>query len=207
MGEKKLMKKVREGSAEIIVPEESLRKNSETFYNPAMEYQRDLTMAALRVYRGMAGKDISICDPLAGTGIRAVRMLKEVPGIGSMAVNDGNPKAVELIRKNLKANFPGKRKAPARVLNKNANMLFLGMRRGFDCIDIDPFGSPVTFLFNAGYALRDGSLFGITATDTGALCGSFPATCLARYGIMTGRSDFFKELGVRVLIKIGRAHV
>ena len=44
------MKMIKEGEAEILDPPESLRRKSETFYNPDMEYQRDLTMSALRVY-------------------------------------------------------------------------------------------------------------------------------------------------------------
>ena len=193
------MRKVREGLAEILVPEHSITRKAEAFYNPEMAYQRDITMSALRVWQKMTKEKIKICDPLAGTGVRSVRIGLEVPGIESIVVNDANPKASKLIERNIERNFIG-RKIKIEAGNKNANILFLERPREFDFIDIDPFGSPVNFIFNAGYALKPRSLLACTATDTGALCGTFPQTCFSRYGIKAVKTDFFKETGVRVLI-------
>ena len=39
-----------------------------------------------------------------------------------------------------------------------------------------------------------------SATDTAAFCGTSPITCLRRYGIESYKTDFFKELGMRILI-------
>jgi len=192
------MNRIREGRAEILAPAQSLTRKSEAFYNPAMEYQRDLTMSALRVFQKMSGKRLAVCDPLAGTGIRSIRILKEVGNIERIVMNDRNPKAVEIMKKNVENN-PGSGGAEIVISNKNANMLFLENRSAFDYIDIDPFGSPLRFISDAGQALRPKSLLACTATDTGALCGSFASTCLGRYGIKVCRTDFFKELGVRVL--------
>ena len=191
------MKIIKEGAAEILVPNKSLTRKSEAFYNPEMEHQRDLTVSALRVYRHSAGKKLSVCDPLAGTGVRSIRIAKEVGGIEKMVINDINPRAFRLIKRNVKINGL---KRGVRVENKNANLLFLENPREFDYIDIDPFGSPLNFIFNAGYALKPRSMLACTATDTGALCGSFPSTCFSRYGIMAMKTDFFKETGIRVLI-------
>jgi len=191
------MKTVKEGAAVILVPAQSLTRKAEAFYNPEMEYQRDLTMSALRVYSQSAGKKLSVCDPLAGTGVRSIRIAKEVDGIEKMVINDINPRAFRLIKKNVKINGL---KRGVKVDNKNANLLFLENPREFDYIDIDPFGSPLNFIFNAGFALKPRSMLACTATDTGALCGSFPSTCFSRYGIMAVKTDFFKETGIRVLI-------
>jgi tRNA (guanine26-N2/guanine27-N2)-dimethyltransferase len=183
----------------ISVPDESMRRKSETFYNKEMVYQRDLTMSALRVYQREYGKSLDVCDPLAGTGIRSLRIALEVPSVGKIAANDANPKAFELIRKNLKSNsIDGK--INIEITNENASRYFLDNVNGFDFIDIDPFGSPVNFIFNAGYALKPMSFLACTATDTGALCGTFPSTCFARYGIKSVKTDFFKETGIRALI-------
>jgi len=193
------MKEVREGSAVIQAPAQSLTRKSDVFYNPAMEYQRDMTMAALREYIRMGRSELTACDPLAGTGIRSIRMLKEVSGMGCVTINDGNPKAAELIRSNLRLNGLDADNR-AEVANKSANLLFQERRKAYDYIDIDPFGSPLGFIYNAGHALRHGGMLAVTATDTGALCGAFASTCFSRYGIMSAKTDFFKELGARALI-------
>lgn len=186
------MKKIQEGLAEVFVPSESLTKKSETFYNPEMEHQRNVTIACLRIF-----KPKEALDPLAATGVRGIRILKEVSGVRKVVFNDVNPKAVKLIGKNLKANGIGKSKYE--IHKKDANSLFLEKKK-YDFVDIDPFGSPIRFLRNVGYALRNGSILGVTATDSGALAGKFAKACFRRYGIFVGRTDFSKELGVRVLI-------
>jgi tRNA (guanine26-N2/guanine27-N2)-dimethyltransferase len=186
------MKEITEGSAKLAVPSESLRKKSETFYNPAMELQRNVTIAALRV-----SKPKEVLDPLAATGIRGIRILKEVEGTERIVFNDRNPTALRLIEKNLKLNkIPKKR---YEIHRKDANSLFLEKIK-YDYVDIDPFGSPAKFLSGVVYSLKKGSLLGVTATDSGALAGKFANACFRRYGVLTARTDFPKEMGVRVLI-------
>ncbi|MEE9323350.1 MAG: tRNA (guanine(10)-N(2))-dimethyltransferase [Candidatus Aenigmarchaeota archaeon] len=186
------MKTVKEGEAKVSVPSESLTKKSETFYNPEMEHQRNVTIACLRMFKAK-----EILDPLAATGVRGIRILKEVAGIKKVMFNDANPKAVKLIRKNLKLNEIGKSKYE--VYKKDANSLFLEKGK-FDFVDIDPFGSPIRYLRNVGYSLGKDSVLGVTATDSGALAGKFAKACFRRYGIFVSKTDFAKELGVRVLI-------
>ena len=186
------MKLVSEGKAKIRVPPESLTKRSEAFYNPGMEHQRDVTVACLRV-----SKPEEVLDPLAATGVRGIRILLEVPGVRKVVFNDINPKAMKLIKKNLGLNKIKKSRYDLR--NDDANSLFLEKRK-YDFVDIDPFGSPIRYLRNVGYALRKNSILGVTATDSGALSGKFAKACFRRYGVFAGRTDFAKELGVRVLI-------
>jgi tRNA (guanine26-N2/guanine27-N2)-dimethyltransferase len=54
--------------------------------------------------KGKDKKDISILEALAATGLRSVRYLKEIDNISTLAANDWDPKAVELIKKNLDFN-------------------------------------------------------------------------------------------------------
>ena len=42
---------------------------------------------------------------------------------------------------------------------------------------------------------------GITATDTACLSGTYPLVALRKYGVKSFKTDFFKELGLRILIK------
>lgn len=185
------MKKIREGKAEIFVPSESLTKKSETFYNPAMEHQRNVTVACVR----LLGKG-KILDPLAATGIRGIRLIKEA-GAGKVVFNDRNPHAVKLIEKNLKLNKIAKKLYD--IHKKDANSLFLEKNK-FDYVDIDPFGSPIKYLGNVGYCLGNHAALGVTATDSGALSGKFASACFRRYGVFATETDFPKELGIRILI-------
>jgi tRNA (guanine26-N2/guanine27-N2)-dimethyltransferase len=185
------MKKITEGLADILVPDESLTKKSETFYNPAMEHQRNVTVAIVRMT-----KCKEVLDPLAATGVRGIRLLKEA-NVKKAVFNDISSKAVKLIEKNLRANKI--KKSSYEIHRKDANVLFLEKRR-FDYVDIDPFGSPIKYLRNVAYALKKGSLLGVTATDSGALAGKFAEACFRRYGVFVRETDFPKELGIRVLI-------
>ena len=131
---------------------------------------------------------------MAGSGVRGVRILKEVPKT-EVLFNDINPSAIKLIKKNLKSN-----KLKANVGNKDLRLLFAENRCAFDFIDIDPFGSPAKFLESAAFAMKKKSFLAVTATDTGALAGSFPEACMRKYGLTVARTDFYKELGVRALL-------
>lgn len=187
---------VREGEAELRVPKESLTRKSEVFYNRDMEYQRDVTIALLKHY--FRGKQFTMLDPLAATGVRGIRVAKEVSGLKGLVFNDLNPKAVELIRKNLEGNGI-KKGIEISVRKEDASSLFLEGER-YDYVDIDPFGSPVRYLRTVPFSLKNNGIMGVTATDSGALAGKYAKACMRRYGIRVTATDFPKELGVRVLI-------
>jgi len=192
------MPSVTEGSASFRVPDTKVTRKSEAFYNPDMRHQRDVTVAALSVFSKLKGRGIAVCDPLAGTGVRTMRIAAEVPGVESIASNDSSASALKVLRSNV-SRIKGA-KADVAVSGSDAVSLMHGAPGAFDYVDIDPFGSPVRFLQAAAASLRHGSMLGVTATDTGALCGTFPSRCLSRYGIVNTKTDFFKETGVRVLI-------
>ncbi len=185
------MRKTREGGVEFFVPDESLTRKSRVFYNPAMEYQRDVTISCLKV-----SKPSEALLPLAASGVRGIRILKEVPDAEKVTFNDANPSACRLAERNLMLNRIPKKSFDIR--NEDARKVLLEGR--YDYVDIDPFGSPIDFLRNVGSCVKDGSLLGVTATDSGALAGKFTKACLRRYGVRVIRTDFPKELGVRVLI-------
>ncbi len=183
------MKKLSEGLVEIF-------SDGKAFFNPDAELVRDISVAALAVFQKSFEKPISICDALSATGIRGLRYAKEVSGIKEVLLNDSNPRAVKLIRKNIALNKLQKNCKPNwQDCNK---LLFSG--RVFHFIDLDPFGSPAQFLDSTARAIFHKGFVGITATDTAALCGSKPFAGLRKYGIRTGRTDFHQELGIRTLI-------
>lgn len=185
------MKKIKEGSAEILAPVgEKISKELPVFYNPVMKFNRDVSILLLRQFAPM-----NICDLLAGTGIRAIRMAKELES-KSIAANDNNKNAASLIKRNMKMN--GIKKIS--VHNEDAN-LFLLNSRGFDYIDIDPFGSSNPFLDAAIRRIARDGILAVTNTDTAALTGTFPKTCMRKYWAVPKLDEMMHETGLRILIK------
>ncbi|MCX6694690.1 MAG: tRNA (guanine(10)-N(2))-dimethyltransferase [Candidatus Altiarchaeota archaeon] len=176
-----------EGSTRLLVPrEDKLSKKNPVFYNPVMELNRDLSVVLCRILEPK-----SFCDLLAGSGARGVRVAKEA-GV-EVTLNDMNPRAVELIKKNASLN-----KVKVSVESMDALALLGGGR--FDFIDVDPFGPPVRFVESALQALTGRGFLGVCATDTSALCGSYPRACVRKYDALSLRTDFYSEAGLRILL-------
>ena len=125
---------IAEGSAVIKIKKaEKISKEMEVFYNPVMKLNRDITILLLQQFGPM-----HLCDPLAASGVRSIRLAKELK-YKSIAINDINKKAVKSIKDNLKSNKLDNNKK-LKVYNDDTN-LFLLNSKGFDYIDIDPFGT------------------------------------------------------------------
>jgi len=177
---------VKEGKTNVVVPKlkayvkeawEYAPSKAPVFYNPAMELNRDLAVLALQTYQRKMGKEISVCEPLAGCGIRSVRFAMEVEGVRKVVINDINPQAAELAELNVEHN---KLTEHIIVTNEDANLLlsqYATRRKRFDFVDVDPFGSPVPYMDSAVRALRDNGLLALTATDMAPLCGVHPKAC------------------------------
>ncbi len=190
------MPTVRESSACIAVTLRDIpTKDMPVFYNPIMKLNRDITIVLLRA---LGKKNMVLADPLAGSGIRAIRMLKELPAdaIKKIHVNDRSRLAVRSIRQNFRLNKIPKQKITITTLD--ARDMLRGKK--FDYIDIDPFGSPGPFIDSALEAMTSGGILALTATDTAALCGSAPAACMRKYQAKHTRNWMMHELGLRILI-------
>lgn len=184
------MKKIREGSAEIYIPTgEKISRELPVFYNPVMESNRDISILLLQQFPPM-----NICDLLAGTGIRAIRMAKELKH-KSITANDHNKNAFSLIKKNMKHN-----KAKFNVFNDDANRFLLNSK-GFDYIDVDPFGSSNHFLDAAVKRISRNGILAVTNTDTAALTGTYPKTCIRKYWAAPKKDYMMHETGLRILIR------
>ena len=192
---------ISEGAAKIFYSEEWLKKLSrrvEVFYNPKMRINRDFTIASLKVYSRIYKKKLDILDAMAGSGIRSIRILLEVPEVVErLVINDINTNAVNLIKKNLELN--GIQSENVVISNEDCRILML--KNKYDYIDIDPFGSPVGFVQLAVLSLRNKGMLGVTATDISALSGSRPKACYRKYSCIGVKTDFYLEFGLRVLAK------
>lgn len=176
-----------EGATRLILPEEEkLTKKNVVFFNPVMELSRDLSVAVTKLI-----KPESFLDALAGSGARGIRIKNEVGC--AVTLNDANPSAVELIKKNAALNS-----LDVVVRNTDANIVM--SEEKFDFIDLDPFGPPVRFLDSALRSIRNGGVLAVTATDTSALCGTYPRACKRKYDAVSLRTDYYNELGLRILI-------
>jgi len=199
---------VEEGKVKVLVPklEAFIKMPSEyapskapVFYNPVMELNRDIAVLALQAYQKIMGHELSVCEPLAGCGVRGVRFATEVEGAKKVLINDINEKAVQLAKYNVQMN---KLSRCITVKNEDANLLLAhygAPYKRFDAIDIDPFGSPVPYLDSAIRALRNGGLLALTATDVAPLCGVHPRACIRRYGGKPLRTEYCHEVAVRLL--------
>lgn len=199
---------VKEGKTSVVVPKlkayvkevwEYAPSKAPVFYNPAMELNRDLAVLALQTYQRKMGKEISVCEPLAGCGIRSVRFAMEVEGVRKVVVNDINPQAAELAKLNVERN---KLTEQVSVTNEDANLLlsrYAARRKRINFVDVDPFGSPVLYMDSAVRALRNGGLLALTATDLAPLCGVHPKACVRKYGGKPLRTSYCHELAVRLL--------
>jgi len=78
---------------------------------------------------------------------------------------------------------------------------FLINNKPFDYMDIDPFGTPNPFLDAACRSLKSDGILAITATDTSALCGSYPKACQRKYWAEPLRNELMHEIGLRILIR------
>lgn len=201
-----MSKMIKEGKALIkLLKAEEVSKRMPVFYNPEMRLNRDLTVLLLKVINK---KNMVIADPLAGTGIRSIRLLKELKGnkVKRVFINDSSKKAANLIKRNLKLN---KIKSKAIVSNEDAN-IFLLKSKGFDYIDIDPFGYPGIFLAAAMQRLARNGILAVTATDKAALAGNKPKACIRKYWAKPLKNSYMHETGLRILIRfvqlIGAQH-
>lgn len=199
---------IEEGRVKVLVPElrafvklpsEYAPSKAPVFYNPVMELNRDLAVLAVQAYQRKIGREISVCEPMAGCGLRGIRFAVEVEGVRKALISDINNHAFRLASYNVQINGLVKH---VTVRKKEANLILSSHsapHKRFDVIDIDPFGSPVPFLDSAVRALRDRGLLALTATDMASLCGVHPRACMRKYGGKPLRTEYCHELAARLL--------
>jgi tRNA (guanine26-N2/guanine27-N2)-dimethyltransferase len=199
---------IKEGKIQVLVPKLSAYgvapsdyapSKAPVFYNPVMEFNRDLTVLAFKAYQHMVNHEISICEPFTSQGIRGIRFAAEVDGVTRVLVSDINTSAYELAKYNIELNkleniITLKLKDANCVLSCNASP-----KKRFEIIDIDPFGTPVPYLDSAFRALKNKGLIAATATDLAPLCGVHAKACLRKYGGKPLRTEYCHELAVRLL--------
>jgi tRNA (guanine26-N2/guanine27-N2)-dimethyltransferase len=215
---------VREGNAVVRIKKaDKISKEMEVFYNPVMKLNRDISVLLLNSIDNI---DMQIALPLAGSGIRGIRFLKELKKnkIKSISFNDYSIKAVNSVKNSLRLNginnFTFKENSINNLYNnkkynneknnfKNRKIiisngdanLFLLNSTGFDYIDIDPFGTSNFYLDSAIKRISRNGILAVTNTDTAALTGTYPKACVRKYWSTPKRDYMMHETGLRILIR------
>ncbi len=155
-----------------------------------MAVDRDLAVAFVRArFPEGAG---SGWDMLAATGARGLRLVREGRGFRSFLFTEANPDAVAVLEQNV-LGVPG-----TRVRLGDAHQTPEG--GPFDYVDLDPYGSPLSFLDPAIAAVAPGGVLAVTATDLMVLAGVQPGACERRYGARPVRGRLGPESGLRILL-------
>jgi tRNA (guanine26-N2/guanine27-N2)-dimethyltransferase len=162
------------------------------FFNPHMRLNRSVSSLAV----GAIEERLDVIDGFSATGVRGLRYALENDNVESVTFVDIDPRA----RVGLEV---GERLLPHKrfsFCNSDFNECVMSLSANF--IEVDPFGSPIPFVFPAAYTLSrlSRSFLSLTATDTAVLCGPEVKACVKRYGGRSLNAFFTHEIGVRLLL-------
>lgn len=213
----------KEGRAVIEVPDS-------VFYNPFMELNRDIAVIMLNILQTSIDKKsikkkssntiVNVADIMAGSGVRSIRFALELDKLKKSKIND---KLESSMRASFRISANDLSEIGCNSINENAALnnikirvsnkdaaQFLYDSKGFDYIEIDPFGSPVPYLDAACARISREGMIAITATDTAALSGTNINACMRKYLAIPMRNELMHEAGMRILIRraqiAGAAH-
>lgn len=188
---------VQEGQAKILFP-----KKEDVFYNPVQQFNRDLSVTAIRAWSELYGNSsinkkrkhdeeepskirpyITILEALSATGLRAIRYAKEIPNVKHIVANDFLEEAVKSIERNIEYNEVG----DVLKANKGDANAFMYQSKSenklFNVIDLDPYGTASPFIDAAIQSIHNEGLLLVTCTDLAVLAGGgYPEKCFALYG-------------------------
>jgi tRNA (guanine26-N2/guanine27-N2)-dimethyltransferase len=198
-----ICKTIVEGTTKVLVPVPPQDSNfppsaAAVFYNPEMELNRDINVAATAAFverllsrKKIMREEVRYLDAFSASGIRGLRIAGEV-GIHAV-MNDWSQDAFELIKENIKINGLEEKTLATR---KNANVLL--HEKKFHIVDVDPFGTPSPFLDAASASVQ--SLLSVTATDTAPLCGAHLNSGIRKYTAVPLNTEYHSEMGLRILL-------
>ncbi len=195
--------KIVEGRTSLYVPSVSLRMSepptAPVFFNPAGRLNRDVSVGITEAVTGR-----TFCDSLAGVGARGLRVANESSRKLHVTIVDFNPLALKVAEKSARDNSL----FGSCEFVKSETNAFLFSRFGrdsrFDFVDVDPFGSPISYVQGAFNAAADGGIVSLTATDTAVLSGVHPGVARRRYLSQPLKNEFKHETGLRILLNACR---
>ncbi len=190
-------------SLSLTLPPGDVHAGMDVFYNPVMASNRNISILLVN---SLPQQNLKIADPLAGSGVRSLRFLKELKKnkIKQICVNDFKdtfPQTFQQEATRNKLSFTNLLKTEKLKVSHEEASLFLLNETGFDYIDIDPFGSPNPFLAAAVARISREGILAVTATDTAALTGTYPHVTRRKYWSESLHNYLMHETGLRILIR------
>ncbi|KAH9871585.1 hypothetical protein J1614_005840, partial [Plenodomus biglobosus] len=141
-----------------------------------------------------------ILDALSATGLRAIRYAKEIPFATGVTSNDMSPKAVESIKLNVKHNKL-EDKITANTGNAIAYMYSFCDKKGYDAIDLDPYGTAAPFIDSAIQAINDEGMLLVTCTDSAIFAShGYLEKTYSQYGGLPLKGEPCHEGGLRLIL-------
>jgi tRNA (guanine26-N2/guanine27-N2)-dimethyltransferase len=190
------VKRIIEGKTILYVPDTSIHGPwaAPVFYNPKAALTRDISLAAVNALGG----EPTVLDAMCGVGARGLRLAVE-SNASAVVLNDVNPDSLRLAYLSAKENKVIDR---VHLESAGANGLCASYegRRGFDYVDVDPFGSAAPFVASALLAVKRGGMLGVCSTDAANLCGNRPHALRRIYFAHNEYRLGVKEAGLRILI-------
>lgn len=170
------------------------------FYNPQSQFVRDLGILAAAVYKQQTGS-LRVLDAFAGCGVRSLRYGQESDA-DYLWVNEGNPQLNSILQQNLDSAI-----APNhyRITHEDAHRVFFGCYQHqdyYDLVDVDCFGSAVTYLNSMLWATKIGGLMYLTSTDGRTLTGHPPEKTVLTYNAIARSHPAIQEQALRLLIGV-----
>lgn len=142
----------------------------------------------------------TILDALSATGLRALRYAKEIPASTSITANDLSNKATASIALNVKHNKLEDKIRP-NTGNAMVHMYSLVDKKGYDVIDLDPYGTAAPFMDAAIQAINDEGLLCVTCTDSAIFAShGYLEKTYSQYGGLPLKGEPCHEGGLRLIL-------
>lgn len=186
----------------------AIPRTSRTFFNPKMQVNRELCLAALSAHIGGMPdcmKPLYCLDAFSATGISGLQWKHHFGSSVSVTLNDNSSDSHAEILHHVQVNGMvavdsdlTSSDREVQVTCQDANVIL--HQRQFHFIHLDPFGCVTSFLDAAFRNVFNTGVVVATCTDIASLCGTCPAPALRNYGARIARTDFVKEVAARVVI-------
>ncbi|KAF1829611.1 TRM-domain-containing protein [Decorospora gaudefroyi] len=142
----------------------------------------------------------TILDALSATGLRALRYAQEIPFATAITSNDMSQKAVESIKLNVKHNKLQDKITP-NTGNAIAYMYSFCDEKGYDVIDLDPYGTAAPFIDAAIQAISEDGLLCVTCTDSAIFAShGYLEKTYSQYGGLPFKGEPCHEGGLRLIL-------
>ena len=183
------------------------KNDSPVFHNVAMANNRTrsvllLGLAIRNKWLLNKGK-LRILDGLAASSLRSRRWLNELPPALAEQLDiisvDRDEESISWALANHEKHPPNNSNSEQLSIQKGdlRQIVYSG---GWQWLEIDPYGSPIPFLDSAMQNLARKAILQVSATDTAALCGTYPQVTRRRYAANAVNDTVTHDTAMRILL-------